>query len=178
MGGGTLTGKDGLEGTSNAMGNGEFDLGIDELLNVRTTNLGSFDFSNTNDLDGTETGTMTGSHIHVEALNGFNTAHGTELLVHVVGTRARIITQPDTKVLDLQGSLLTDSSAADNLTSGTLDLLELTQEVEETGFGDDFVGSEDAHLVKLRSGFLFRRKFTSNDLILEHTTNQFNRWMD
>ena len=168
MGGGTLTGEDGLEGTSNAMRNGEFNLGIDELLNVRTTNLGSFDFSNTDDLDGTETGTMTGSHVHVEGLNGFNTAHGTELLVHVVGTGTGIVTQPNTEILNLHGLLFGDRSAADNFTGGTLNLLELAQKVEETRFGNDFVGSEDAHLVELRSGILLGRKFTTDNLILEH----------
>ena len=171
MGGGTLTGEDGLEGTSNTVRNGEFNLGINELLNVRTTNLRSFDLSNTDDLNGTETGTVTGSHVHVEALDGFNTAHGTELLVHVVGAGTRIVTQPNTEILNLHGLLLANGSAADNFSSGTLNLLELTQEVEETRFGNDFVGSEDAHLVELRSGILFGGEFTTDNLIFNEHLN-------
>lgn len=168
MGRGTFSSEDWLESTSNAMRNGEFNLGINELLNVRTTNLRSFDFSNTNDLDGTETSTVTSSHVHVQALNSFDTAHRTELLVHVMSTRTRIITQPNTEVLDLHGLLLADDGAGDDLTSSALGLLQLTEEVEEAGFGDDFVGSEDAHLVELRSGFLFSRELATNNLILEH----------
>lgn len=169
MGRRTLSGEDGLEGTGNAVGNGELDLGIDKLLHVGTTDLGSFDFSNTDDLDGAETGTVTGSHVHVQALNSFNTAHRTELLVHVMSTGTRIITQPDTKVLDLHRLLFADGGAGNDFTSSTLGLLQLTEEVEETGFGDDFVGSEDAHLVELRSGVLFGWELTTNNLILEHT---------
>ena len=51
---------------------------------------------------------MTGSHVLVEGLNGVGTAHLTELLVHVVGAGARVVTQPDTEVLDLGGTLLGD----------------------------------------------------------------------
>lgn len=51
---------------------------------------------------------MAGSHVLVEGLNGVGTAHLTELLVHVVGTRARVITDPDTEVLDLERALLVD----------------------------------------------------------------------
>lgn len=55
-----------------------------------------------------ETGTVTGSHVLVEGLDGLNPAHLTELLVHVVGARARVVTDPDTEVLDLCGALLVD----------------------------------------------------------------------
>lgn len=150
------------------MRNGEFDFRIDELLNVRTTNLGGFDFGDTDDLNGAETSTMTGSHVHVETLNGFNTTHGTELLVHVVGPGTRIVTQPDAKVFDLQGLLFADDGAGDDFSGGTFNLLQLTEEVEETGLGDDFVSSENAHLVKLGSSFLLSRELTSNNLILKH----------
>ena len=168
MGGWTFTSKDWLEGAGNTMGNGEFNLGINELLNVRTTDLGSFNFGDTDDLDGTETGTMTGSHVHVKTLDSFNTAHGTELLVHVVGAGTRIVTQPNTKVLNLHGLLFAYRGTTDDFAGRALGLLQLAEEVEETGFGDDFVGSEDAHLVELGSGFLLGWELTTNDLILEH----------
>lgn len=57
-------------------------------------------------MDGTETGTVTGSHVLVESLNSVGAAHLTELLVHVVGTGARVVADPDTEVLDLEGTLL------------------------------------------------------------------------
>ena len=51
---------------------------------------------------------MTGSHVLVESLDGVHTAHLTELLVHVVSTGARVVADPDTEVLDLEGTLLAD----------------------------------------------------------------------
>lgn len=59
-------------------------------------------------MDGAETSTVAGSHVLVEALDGISTTELTELLVHVVGARARVISEPDTEVLDLQGFLLVD----------------------------------------------------------------------
>ena len=59
-------------------------------------------------MDGVETGTVAGSHVLVESLDGLGAAHLTELLVHVVGTGARVVAEPDTEVLDLQRALLSD----------------------------------------------------------------------
>jgi hypothetical protein len=39
-------------------------------------------------------------------LDSFNTTHSTVFLVHVVGTGTRIVTDPDTEVLDLFRTLL------------------------------------------------------------------------
>lgn len=57
-------------------------------------------------VDGSETGTVAGSHVGVEGLDGIRPGHLTVLLVHVVGARAGIISDPDTEVLDLGGVLL------------------------------------------------------------------------
>ena len=51
---------------------------------------------------------VTGGHILVESLDGGNARHLTVLLVHVVGAGARVVTDPDTEVLDLLGALLVD----------------------------------------------------------------------
>ena len=59
-------------------------------------------------VDGAEAGTVTSSHVLVESLDGVGAAHLTELLVHVVGTGARVVTDPDAEVLDLEGTLLVD----------------------------------------------------------------------
>jgi hypothetical protein len=44
----------------------------------------------------------------VERIDGLCPGHLAVLLVHVVGTRARVVADPDTEVLDLLGSLLVD----------------------------------------------------------------------
>jgi len=59
-------------------------------------------------VDRAETGTVAGSHVLVQSLDGLGTAHLTELLVHVVGTGAGVVADPDTEVLDLKGALLVD----------------------------------------------------------------------
>lgn len=60
------------------------------------------------DVNGTETSTVTGSHVLVQSLDSIRTGELAELLVHVVGARARVVAQPDTEVLDLQRALLMD----------------------------------------------------------------------
>ena len=62
---------------------------------------------------------MTGSHVLVERLDGVRAAEFTELLVHVVGARTRVVAEPDTKVLDLQGLLLMDLEKSRKFTSPT-----------------------------------------------------------
>lgn len=51
---------------------------------------------------------MTGGHILVQGIDGGDTGHLAVLLVHVVGTGARVVLEPDTEVLDLLGLLLVD----------------------------------------------------------------------
>lgn len=51
---------------------------------------------------------MAGGHVLVEGLDGISTREFTELLVHVVGAGAGVVTEPDTEVLDLQRLLLVD----------------------------------------------------------------------
>ena len=57
-------------------------------------------------VDRPEAGTVAGGHVLVEALDSINTGELTELLVHVVGARTRVVAEPDTEVLDLQWLLL------------------------------------------------------------------------
>jgi hypothetical protein len=55
-----------------------------------------------------EPGTVTGRHILVQSLDGIRSGQLTVLLVHVVRARARVVSDPDAKVLDPQGILLWD----------------------------------------------------------------------
>lgn len=59
-------------------------------------------------MDGPEAGTVTGGHVLVHGLDGVGAGHVTVFLVHVVGTGSRIVSKPDTKVLDLERLLLVD----------------------------------------------------------------------
>jgi hypothetical protein len=51
---------------------------------------------------------VAGGHVLVEALDGVGAREVAELLVHVVGAGARVIPEPDAKVLDFEGLLLVD----------------------------------------------------------------------
>lgn len=57
-------------------------------------------------VDRPEAGSVTGGHVLVKGIDGVRPGHLAVLLVHVVGARARIVTDPDTEVLDLLGALL------------------------------------------------------------------------
>lgn len=59
-------------------------------------------------MDGPEAGTVAGSHVGVEGLDGVDSGQLTVLLVHVVRTRAGVVSEPDAEVLDLLGVLLVD----------------------------------------------------------------------
>ena len=58
------------------------------------------------DLDRTVTSTVRSSHLLVALLHGAQQGHITVLLVHVVGSRARVVTQPNTEVLHLRSGLV------------------------------------------------------------------------
>jgi hypothetical protein len=47
-------------------------------------------------------------HVGVEGLDGISAGDLTVLLVHVVGAGTRIVTDPDTEVLNLERALLVD----------------------------------------------------------------------
>ena len=64
----------------------------------------------------------------------------------------------------------TDLVQRNDLAVGLLDLAELAQEVPEAGLGDDIVGSEDAHPVKLGGRVGLTGEVTANDLVLLKTT--------
>ena len=59
-------------------------------------------------MDRPEAGAMAGSHVRVQSLDGINAGHLAVLLVHVVGAGARVVTDPDTEVLDPQRLLFLD----------------------------------------------------------------------
>lgn len=139
-------------------------------------------------MDGPEAGTVAGSHVGVEGLDGVDSGQLTVLLVHVVRTRSGVVSEPDTEVLDLLGVLLVDlryqsvwlftsfrkfatySLDADDLTGGLLDLSETTQEVPVTGLGDRLVGSEDGHAVHGGGRVGLGGQMAANDLIFLKTT--------
>lgn len=139
-------------------------------------------------MNGAEASTVTSSHILVESLNSLGTAHLTELLVHVVGTGARVVAEPDAEVLDLKRTLLGDLEVVvissnsisaeftptyhvqgNDLAVGLLQLAELSKEVPEPRLGDNSVRRKDAHAVQLGRGVRLGGQVTPNNLVLVKT---------
>ena len=91
------------------MRQGELEVLGQKLLDVGATDvLGLLDLNDLEDVDRPEAGTVTGGHVLVEGLDGVGAGHLTVLTVHVVGTGARVVADPDANVLDLEGVLLVD----------------------------------------------------------------------
>jgi len=154
------------DGLGNAVGKGELEVLGEELLDVGAADvLGLLNLDDLDDVDRTEAGTVAGGHVLVEGIDGLAARHLAVLLVHVVGTGARVVTDPDTEVLDLLGALLMNLVEGDDLAVCLLDLSQLRQEVPESALGDDLVGSEDAHAVELGGGVGLGGQQTANDLV-------------
>ena len=120
-------------------------------------------------MDRPETSPVPRRHILVQTPDRIRTRELTELLVHVVGTATRVVTDPDTVVLDLQRALLVDDVKTDDLAVGFLDFLELRKEVPEARLGDDFVGREDTHAVELGRGLRLGGEMATDDLVFFET---------
>jgi hypothetical protein len=141
-------------------------------------------------VDGSEASTVAGGHVLVQRIDGVCSGHFAVLLVHVVCSRSRIVSDPDTKVLDLQRVLFGDLIVrwnqrhvplvpldsptylinADDLTAGVLDFPCLLQEIPESRLGDDGVRRKDSHAVELWGGIVGGRQMPSDDLVFIETT--------
>lgn len=154
------------------MGQRELEIGSKELLDVLSLDilLGS-KLDDLENVDGSESRSVSGSHVLVEHLNSVGSRNVSVLLVHVVSAGSGVVSDPDTKVLDLGGGLLGDLVDGDNLTGGLLDLLELGQEVPESRLGNNLVGGEDSHSVELLLGSSLGRQLSANNLVFVESTH-------
>lgn len=106
-----------------------------------------------------------------------------------MGTGSGVVSNPDTEVLNLQGTLLVDlrefrsvhirmetttrityDVQADNLSVCLLDLAKLRQEIPEAGLCNNIVRSKDAHSVELRRRVSLAGQMAANDLVFRETT--------
>lgn len=68
------------------MGQGELESGLEELLDVGTTNVVLFlNLGNADNLDRPESGTVAGGEVLVHLLNGLGAREGAELFDHLFG---------------------------------------------------------------------------------------------
>jgi len=150
----------------------EFEVLGYQLLDVRSLDVVRVgDFNDFENVNAPESGTMSGGHILVKGLDGIGAAHLTVLLVHVVCAGAGVVTDPDTEVLDLEGSLLVNDVQGDDLAVGLLDLAQLHEEVPETGLGDHGVGCKDSHAVEFRGRVGVGGQVAPDDLVFLKATH-------
>lgn len=134
--------SEGANVTGATVREGELEAGSHELLDVRALDvLGLLNLGDLENVDRGETSTVAGSHVLVERLGGLSAGERAELLVHVVGTRSRVVSEPDSEVLDLEGLLLVnllvlmqrgerESVLLCFVTDGSEDL-DMSQEIQE-----------------------------------------------
>jgi hypothetical protein len=85
---------------------------LEDLSDVRATDVFRFDGGHFDNVNGSESSTVTGSHVLVASLNGISAGQLSVLLVHVVGTRAGVVAEPDAKVFDRCRLLLVNLSTS------------------------------------------------------------------
>lgn len=91
-----------------ALGQRELDLGVVELLDLGPATAGCLQNLHFDDLDGMSARAMASSHVAVALCHGTAHRQVAVLSVHVVCSRAGVVAQPHTEVLDLQWRLLRD----------------------------------------------------------------------
>jgi len=157
----------------------ELDVGIVHLLDQGPSALAGGDSLTSDDLDGVVPGSMPGSHIDVTGGNSLLNRQVTVLPVHVVGSRSGVISQPDSVILHLLWVLLIDTLTGDNLTSGLLELTQLTQKVPKPGLSNDMVGSKDSHPVQRSNRLILCGKLSSyhSKLLQSQMTTSEKVWL-
>lgn len=120
------------------------------------------------------TSTMASPHIPVTLGNCTRYTQITIFPVHVMRSRSRIITQPDTKVLNLNRCLLWDQSYWYDLSSRFLEFFQLSQEIPKSWFGHYFVRREYPHFIQGSILFFFGGQFAPNDFIFLQLQQKYN----
>ena len=82
---------------------------LHQLLDVWSPNIRRLlNFNDLENMNRPEAGAVARGHVEVERLHSVGTRHFAILLVHVVGSRARIIADPDAEVFHAGGPLFVD----------------------------------------------------------------------
>lgn len=144
----------------------EFQVLGQELLDVLSLDVVSLlQFNNLQDVDVSKSSSVSSSQVLVHGLNGTNSGDVSVFLVHVVDTRSRFVSNPDTEGLNLGWGRLGDSVNGNDLTGSSLDLVQLLQEVPVTRLGNNSVRSKDSHSEQLWLWDSLGRETTTNNLI-------------
>lgn len=137
-----------------------------ELSDVCSLALRCLDSSCFNDRDGTMSGTVPTSHLLVHLFYGAIKSGISVLLVRIVDTSTRVVSNPNSVILNGGWILLENLVHCKNLTIGLLHTTKLSQKVPELRLGLDLISSPHLHSVNLWIWILLRWDVTSNNLEL------------
>jgi len=144
----------------------ELDPAVHKLLEVLGSQLGCLDDLHLHDLDRAGSCAMTCTHVTVALGNGAGSRQVAILAVHVVRAAARVVAQPDAKVLNGRRSLLVHLLTEEDLALSLLNLSQHGRKVPVARLGLRSVRRKDAHLVDGRCPLLVRRHHPTNHLVL------------
>merc|ERR1719247_2501825 len=156
-------------GAGLTVGEGELDVGVEELLDLRANALLlelADDLLDLDDVDGAEAGAVAAGHLLVHLSHSLVLSAGGELLVHVGGAAAGIVADPDAVLGHLVGLLLEDLTDGEDLGVGLLHLHQAANEVPETGASLRLVLGEELDAVRLGGGVALGGNVTPDDLVL------------
>lgn len=137
-----------------------------ELGDVWSLAISCLDGGRLNDGDGTMSSTVSTSHFLVHLFYSAVKCGISVLLVCIMHSGTRVISNPDAIILNGGWVLLENFVHCENLTVSLLHTTKLSQKVPELGLGLDLVPSPHLHSVNLRVWILLSWDVTSNNLEL------------
>lgn len=148
----------------------EFQVLGQELFDVVTFDIRSFfQFNDLQDVDRSKSGSVSGSQIFVQTFNSTGSGNISVFFVHIVGTRSGVVSDPDTKVLDVSWVSFLDDVNRNNFTRSLLDFVQLLQEVPVSRLCNHSVWSKDSHTVQLWFWNVFSWQTTTNNFVFTET---------
>lgn len=124
-----------------------------------------FKFNNLQNVNRSKSSSVSSSQVRVHGFDSTNSGNISVFLVHVVGTRSRVVSDPDTKVLDLGWLVFRDDVQRNNFTRSLLNLVQLLQKVPVSGLSNNVVWCKNSHSVQLWFWNSFGRKSSTDNLV-------------
>jgi len=147
---------------------GESEILVDKLVGVVSLQFLILDDRSLDDLDVASHSSVSSGHVAVHLSNSSSQTGSSVLLVHIVSSASRSVSEPDSEVLDLSGGLVEDLGNIEDLTTSSLGLGQRLHIIPELRFSNDGVASEDLHSVDLWAGVLGGWGSSTNKLIEVH----------
>jgi len=132
-------------GSGDGLDNGELDLGVSVYAAGGSSKIVALgDNRGSKNVDGVVAGSVLAAHFHVELGNSTVEGDVSEFLVHVVHSGSGLVFEGNGVGLDDSGVLFEDLADAEDLTLGSLELVESSSLEPELGSSNDWVGGEDS----------------------------------